>query len=83
MALDELGIDPYQRAAITFSRRSVAASVVLLIAGGACWHYGSTLGEVGSHLVGAGATACIAGFVLICASVQKLSSEGLSVRDAC
>jgi len=83
MAIDELGLDPYQRAAITFVRRSMVVATVLVVTGGACWKYGSDLGEVGQHLVAGGACATVGGVLLFCVAKHRLGQEGLAVRDAC
>lgn len=83
MPLDELGVDPYQRAAVTFSRRMCVVFVVMLPAGIWCYNFGQSLGSEGDRLslIGLGlmvmaSVACVVGY-------QRLRSEGLESHMLC
>ena len=83
MPLDELGIDPYQRAAVTFSRRILILTALTLPAGVACYKYGQSLGSEGDRLVRVGLALLIFSIFMCMVGYRRLRSENLEIHMLC
>lgn len=83
MPLDELGVDPYQRAAVTFARRMFCVFVVMMPTGVACYHYGQTLGTEGDRLSLVGLSLMVLASITCVLGYQRLRSENLEYHMLC
>ena len=83
MPLDELGVDPYQRAAVTFARRAGGLILITLPAGISCYKYGQYLGSEGDRLTLIGIALMVFSLVLGIAGYQRLRREGLEAHMVC
>lgn len=84
MPRDVLGLDPYQRSAISCARAGCAASAVSLLAAVGVLIYTAVVpsaGPINLHVV-AGALAILSVFVLIIARI-RLNKESLAWNDLC
>ena len=83
MPLDELGVDPYQRAAVTFARRAGGLILITLPGGISCYKYGQYLGSEGDRLTLIGIALMVFSLVLCIAGYQRLRREGLEAHMVC
>lgn len=82
MPLDELGLDPYQRAAVTSARYSTVFATVAWISGVCCYQYGAKLGKEGEKLTNGGLVLGLCGFLAVIYACKRLSREGLQCTNA-
>ena len=83
MPLDELGVDPYQRAAVTFARRMALIFVLCMPLGLWCKHYGETLGSEGDRVTLIGYALIVLAVIVFLSGLQRLRREGLEAHMLC
>ena len=81
MGFDELGADPYQRAAVSCARKGAVSSALLLCGAVGCFVHG-WVSDSGNFVMMAG-PLFVTSLLVLLASQRQLAREDLAWKDIC